>query len=1006
MIHKCEFCNGEFKQKNDLKRHMTKKNGCIPVEILIEKEKNIESQNGKISELRTLFKSCLDILRNDAEHLVGDEALHELSLFLILKLSEKHILNNTINIYDLSNYKKSSINEPNFKEYLELVKFSNLNKYADNQKNEGNLKYIFDDFLWKKVLSTHPKFKDVFEDGKKSNIKESSTFKKIILKLNEIDFSKYDHDILGEAYESIFVDAVFGAGQNKKSELGQFFTPTKVKNLMVSLVKPILKDNGEIETFLEPASGTGGILNTVIKHYKEYIKIGKIKEEQLREQLIKNMYGIEIKGKIYNLCLSNMLINTGEILPNVICSDSIRKYHKIKVDTICANPPFSVKIEWDELIKTLGSEDILNNYIPIPAGGANSEVLFLQMMIHCLNINGRCATVWLDGTKLYGKSSGYDTVREYLMKSCDLQQVILCPSGTFTSTASKTCILFFIKKKERKDVVEIIGSGNKRNLKFVSSHTTKKVNFYDYNPESANTHLITEVDIKDIALNNYSLNYTEYNKEIEEEKKEEGIEWIELGKICEFQNGINITKEKLIDGEYPVVGGGSKPLGYHNEFNVKENTIIISKDGAYAGYVSKYDKKIFVSNHGIYIHKYDEKVLKDYIYYYLKLDLQNKLYKLQSGAAQPGIKKENVAKLKIQLPSLEKQKQIVEFLDKLYEKKEIKLQDTATYYENQNIFKLLLNGEYNVFGKLVEWYEQSVILEGQIQFFKDKVSRYLYFKGKCETEYKKLGELCKINIGGTPRRDNPDYWNEGKNIWVSIRELNDNIIIDSKEKITDLGVKESNVKLIPKNTILFSFKLSIGKIGISGCDLYTNEAIAGLIIENDNILMKYLYYILKELDSFSSKGCIGGGSLNKDSLSKIKLPVPSLEKQKEIIEYCESNNNLIKQLENEIEQNKIQANLFLSSIVKKNKIEQDELSDDEAKTNQNIIIQDEAKEIEIEDEVKEIEIEDELEEIEVEDKTYYVKANIIYNKKKNGSIGKECGIITKNGKVKFNDIVV
>lgn len=78
MIHKCEFCNGEFKQKNDLKRHMTKKNGCIPVEKLIEKEKNIESQNGKISELKTLFKSCLDILRNDAEHLVGDEALHEL----------------------------------------------------------------------------------------------------------------------------------------------------------------------------------------------------------------------------------------------------------------------------------------------------------------------------------------------------------------------------------------------------------------------------------------------------------------------------------------------------------------------------------------------------------------------------------------------------------------------------------------------------------------------------------------------------------------------------------------------------------------------------------------------------------------------------------------------------------------------------------------------------------------------------------------------------------------
>ena len=82
---------------------------------------------------------------------------------------------------------------------------------------------------------------------------------------------------------------------------------------------------------------------------------------------------------------------------------------------------------------------------------------------------------------------------------------------------------------------------------------------------------------------------------------------------------------------------------------------------------------------------------------------------------------------------------------------------------------------------------------------------------------------------------------------------------------------------------------------------------------------------------------------------KIKIPVPSIEKQKNIVEYCELNDNLIKQLENEIEQNKIQANLFLSNIVKKVKIEQDELSDDESnlvksddsETNQNIIIEDE-----------------------------------------------------------------
>ena len=97
-----------------------------------------------------------------------------------------------------------------------------------------------------------------------------------------------------------------------------------------------------------------------------------------------------------------MLINTGEILPNVICADSIRKFHNIKVDVIVANPPFSVTINYDELLSSLGSLEILNDYVPIKTGGKNSEVLFLQMMIHCLNIDGRCATIMLDGQKMYG----------------------------------------------------------------------------------------------------------------------------------------------------------------------------------------------------------------------------------------------------------------------------------------------------------------------------------------------------------------------------------------------------------------------------------------------------------------------------------------------------------------------------------------------------------------------------------------------------------------------------
>ena len=79
-----------------------------------------------------------------------------------------------------------------------------------------------------------------------------------------------------------------------------------------------------------------------------------------------------------------------------------------------------------------------------------------------------------------------------------------------------------------------------------------------------------------------------------------------------------------------------------------------------------------------------------------------------------------------------------------------------------------------------------------------------------------MGEVCKFDIGGTPSRRINEYYENGNNLWISVRELNGGYIYDTKEKITDLGVKKSSVKLFTKDTILFSFKLSIGKTAIVG----------------------------------------------------------------------------------------------------------------------------------------------------------------------------------------------
>jgi type I restriction enzyme S subunit len=134
-----------------------------------------------------------------------------------------------------------------------------------------------------------------------------------------------------------------------------------------------------------------------------------------------------------------------------------------------------------------------------------------------------------------------------------------------------------------------------------------------------------------------------------------------LGEVCEFQNGKSIKKEDLINGEYAVIGGGQKPMGYHNKYNIDENIILCSSSGAYSGFISKYNIKVWISD-CFSIKPIDINLNNSYLYYYLKT-IQKKIYKLQTGAGQPHVYSKDLSKIKIPIPSLEVQNKIVENLD-------------------------------------------------------------------------------------------------------------------------------------------------------------------------------------------------------------------------------------------------------------------------------------------------------------------------------------------------------
>ena len=138
----------------------------------------------------------------------------------------------------------------------------------------------------------------------------------------------------------------------------------------------------------------------------------------------------------------------------------------------------------------------------------------------------------------------------------------------------------------------------------------------------------------------------------------------------------------------------------------------------------------------------------------------------------------------------------------------------------------------------------------------------------------RLDEIFDLQMGKTPSRNNPDYWNSGDNKWISIADLSKcgKHITDTKEYLSDKAIEESGISQIPANTVIMSFKLSIGKIAITSEPMFSNEAIMSFRDKKViDILPDYVYYMFlgKDWDEGINKAVMGK-TLNKATLSKIK----------------------------------------------------------------------------------------------------------------------------------------
>ena len=184
------------------------------------------------------------------------------------------------------------------------------------------------------------------------------------------------------------------------------------------------------------------------------------------------------------------------------------------------------------------------------------------------------------------------------------------------------------------------------------------------------------------------------------------------------------------------------------------------------------------------------------------------------------------------------------------------------------------------------------------------LKRYKYLRFVGMKEYK-LKELFDLQMGKTPSRNNVDYWNDPVYKWISIGDLSKSgkYISETKEYLSEKAVVESGISIIPENTVIMSFKLSIGKTAITSEPMYSNEAIMSFRDRHLTELMPdYIYYLLlsKDWEAGTNKAVMGK-TLNKATLSEIVVGIHDIANQKIIVSTLDKLGTIIEERKIELQ---------------------------------------------------------------------------------------------------------
>ncbi|MBU6370788.1 MAG: N-6 DNA methylase [Patescibacteria group bacterium] len=731
-------------------------------------------------------------------------------------------------------------------------------------------------------MSQNPHIPQLFRDIFKDAFLPYRSPETLTLFLKEINGFTYNHsEELGNAFEYLL--SILGS----QGDAGQFRTPRHIIDFIVDVIEPKKSD-----TILDPACGTAGFL---ISAYKNILKQQKDKPltPDEKKKLMNNLVGYDISPDMVKLSKVNMYLH-GFAEPKIFEYDTLSSDEKWdeSFDVIMANPPF------------MSPQGGIRPHKRFSVQANRAEVLFVDYIKEHLRPNGRAGIIVPEGI-IFQSSGAYKQLRKILVED-GLFAVVSLPQGVFNPYAGvKTSILFFdntiAKKTDKILFVRVLNDGfdlgaqrrpidrndlirpdNEVDATKVLKGQRIAIETGTKNPWLQENSLFAhEISKEQIAQSgDYNLSAERYRLDNLGEKKNYKWPIIELKKLEDkkqiiFLRGEGVAKKDIVpDGKYmcirygeiyttyqPVITQVVSRTNYEGKVLSKVGDVLVpattTADAMGIAVARALDKDGVVIGGDINIIRTENKIiLSKYLAYLISNSpLKKELAVYAKGANILHLSNNDLRKLKIPLPPIEVQKEIVEQI----EVKQNAIEHAKAIIEN-------LERERRYFG-------QSLRKLGDIPM----------------TE---LSKLTSINNGYVLSKFDND-----KNIaCIKVSDMN---LEENKTEIvtTSHWLKETKLSLLPVRSVIFPKRgaaIATNKKRITRMLCLIDNNCMALTVKDENVLLpEYLFAFLQGFDLTTISNSAGVALINNGDINSVKIPLPSLEIQKRMIEEMEKEGEII-----------------------------------------------------------------------------------------------------------------